>query len=397
MLMAIFDFLKKKKKLNVITINIDGGGRRDALSKIPFYNGLKKDSLFLSNFIIHAPYSIGSMHAQISGMHGNLNGVNGYYKSFSFDKKNVHTLTEYLKEKGYHTEMDWVLEEGVPPQGFDKIRSFGKDETKSIDLAARHSEILTQLKPKQPFFLVLDYNKIVLSLLKSVMKKYDDFSQEYFDNKETNFKEYLRLMNESTGYLDKIIAKLKELGMHDDTIIVIYSDHGCSIGDRLGEKVYGVYLYDYTVRCFAYILAKDLPKGIQVDNVVRSIDMMPTIMEMLGVQEKKGYKPIQGKSILPMLNGKESKDSGRIAYCETGGLGGPTPSPEVHNVRCVRSNDWKLIHNKTNNKYELYDLKNDPGEMSNLHGKNQEIEEWLKTEINKMDEEHQRILKGFGQ
>jgi len=107
--------LFKKKKLNVIMILIDGGGRQDALEQVPFYQELKKESTFFSSVITYAPYTIASINAIFSGMYGNINGVNGYYKAYNFDKKNIYTLTQYLKGAGYYTEMDFVIEDVVTP------------------------------------------------------------------------------------------------------------------------------------------------------------------------------------------------------------------------------------------------------------------------------------------
>src|SRR3989344_7112155 len=196
--------------INLFKILIDGGARRDALKLVSFYQELKKSSTLFSSLITYAPYSIGSLNTLFSGMYGHRNGVNGYYKSYNFDKKNIFTLTQYLKEAGYHTELDFVIDDVIPAQGFDKIRTFGKDDVKEIDLVKRHSEILNQVKNKQPFFLFLDYNKIALKLQPLVIKKYTDFSEEYFQKKEENFRNYLGLIEESADYLKRMIEKIKE-------------------------------------------------------------------------------------------------------------------------------------------------------------------------------------------
>lgn len=381
----------KSKKPNIIFILIDGGGREEALDKVPFYQSLKEQGVFVRNLITYAPYSIGSLNALFSGMYGNINGVNGYYKAYNFDK-NILTLPQYLKEAGYHTELDFVIEDALPAQGFDKIRIFGKDETREIDLAERHSEILTQLKGKQPFFVFFDYNKIALSLLANVIRKYDDFSEEYFSNKEKNFSNYLGWLRESSNYTDKILKKIKELGMYENSIIVIFADHGESIGDRAGEKVHGVFLYDYTIKCWVYIIGKGLPRNVEVSETARHIDLMPTILDILKIPPKEGYKTIQGKSLIPLINGK---DGGRTAYSETGGLGGPTPSPEIHNIQCVRTNKWKLIYNRTSKKKELYSLENDPREKDNLAGKGLKIENELWEEMQRIEKEHNDANERF--
>lgn len=366
--------LLKKKRPNIIMIMIDGL-RYDALGKISYYQELKKGAVFFPKLITYAPYTIGSLHALFSGMDGNKNGANGYYKSYSFDKKNCFTLTQYMKEQGYYTECDLIYESIIPNQGFDKVRSH--DEFKD-DLVKRHTEVLTQIKNKEPFFLFLDYSKMHTKLVFDVIKKCSDFDEGYSNNRDNNFKKYLEWAESSGDYLSSIIEKIKELGLYGNSIIIVFTDHGTSTGDKIGEKAYGVYLYEYTLRCFLYLIGKDFPKGSEIKNIVRSIDLLPTIMDILKIKEKEGYKKIQGKSFLPFIHGNIEE---RIAYSETGGLGGPTPSPEKHNVKCVRTDKWKLIYNETNKKKELYNLETDLEEKNNLVGKEPEIEKKLWEEM----------------
>lgn len=363
--------LFKKKKPSIILILIDGA-RSDVIDKIPFYHELKKESTFFPQLITYAPYTIASLHATFSGMYGNRNGVNGYYKSYSFDKENCITLAQYLKEAGYYTECDLIREDTVPSQGFEKSRVH--DEFND-DLVERHAETLTRIKSKNPFFLFLDYSKLHTALVTDIIKKYTDFDEEYFNNKERNLKDYTKLVEASADYLKSVLENVKELGLWDDTAIFVFNDHGVSVGDRIGEKVYGSFLYDYTIKCFLYAIGKDIPKGREVKGLVRSIDIMPTILDMLKIREKDGFKKMQGTSFLNLMN-KGGNDE-RIAYCETGGLGGPTPSPEKHNVKAVRTDKWKLIYNETNKKKELYNLEEDKEEKNNLIGKELEIENYL--------------------
>ena len=258
------------------------GVRADTINFVPYLQELKKEALFFSSLITYAPYTLASLHAIFSGMYGNTNGVNGYYKSYSFDKEHCFTLAQYLKESGYYTEADLINENIAPTQGFDKVRVH--DEFKD-DLTKRHSEILQQIKLKQPFFLFLDYSKIHTNLVTNVIKKYTDFSEEYFKNKDKNLSNYLNWVEESGNYLKNILEKIKQLNLWDNSIIIIFTDHGVSVGDKLGEKAYGVYLYDYTLRCFLYLIGKDFLKGVEVKNLVRSIDILPTILNILKIKE----------------------------------------------------------------------------------------------------------------
>ena len=355
------------------------GLRHDAIEKTNFYRKLKKNSTFFSRLITYAPYTIGSLHSLFSGMNGNRNGVNGYYKSYSFDKKGCFTIAQYMKEQGYHTETDLIYESIIPNQGFDKVRTHNEFED---DLLIRHEEILKRIKHKKPFFLFLDYSKLHTHLVLDVIKKYSDFDKEYFKNFNKNFERYLGWVKDSGDYVGKILDKIKEEGLWNNTDIIIFSDHGSSVGDKLGEKAYGVYLYEYTLRSSLYLIGKRFPKNLQVDSIIRHIDVLPTLLDLLKVPEKKDFKKIQGKSFLPFIDGKTDD---RICYSETGGLGGPTPSPERHNVKSVRTNKWKLIYNETTKKKELYDLETDPKEENNVIRENKEIEKVLWEEIQKQD------------
>ena len=355
------------------------GTRFDAIEKTPFYQELKKEAVFFSQLITYAPYTLASLNSLFSGMYGYKNGVNGYYKAYSFDKENCFTLAQYLKEAGYYTEADFLRDGLAPTQGFGKPRAH--DEFHD-DLLIRHSEILTLIKTKEPFFLFLHYSKIHANAV-TTTKNYTDFDEKFFNKRDENFKNYLGWVQESSDYLKAIIKKIKEEHLWENSIILILSDHGVSVGDRVGEKMYGSYLYDYTLRCFLYLIGKKFPNNLEIKNIIRNIDVLPTILDILKIKEKNNYKKIQGKSFLPFIYGKEED---RTAYSETGGLGGPTPSPEIHNVRAVRTNEWKLIYNETNKKKELYNLVEDKEEKNNLIGKNSDIEDTLWKEMMKFQD-----------
>ena len=88
-------------------------------------------------------------------------------------------------------------------------------------------------------------------------------------------------------------------------------------------------------------------------------------MELLNIKQLKKYKKITGHSLIPVINNLESDD--REAFTETGGLTGPSPSPNAHNVHSYRDGEWKLTFQSTNNKVELYNIVDDPEEKVNLH------------------------------
>ena len=100
---------------------------------------------------------------------------------------------------------------------------------------------------------------------------------------------------------------------------------------------------------------------------------------------------MDGESLLPLIDSSghngffnffRKKQNQRIAYVETGGLNGPWPSPDEPNVKAVRTNEWKLIHNITPGKWELYNLISDPNEEINLFGTQKRVEEKLMKHLN---------------
>lgn len=347
------------------------GNRVDVLDKISFYEELKKQSIFFPSLITYAPYTLASLHAIFSGIYGNSNGVNGYCKGYDFDRENCFTLAQYLKNSGYYCVGDFMDKIVAPRQGFDIFQSHKEHED---NLSSRHKEMIERIKLKGPFFLFLHYTKIHSSLVKNIKGEYSDFDRSYFRNKQKNFLNHVSLAREGAEYLKGIIEKLKSEGLYENSILVVLSDHGNSCGDKFGESLHGCFLYDYTIKCFLYLIGKSIPKDIQVSHVIKSIDILPTLMDILQIKEKKDYKRLQGKSFMQMVYGKKEN---RIAYSETGSLYGPTPSPRIHNVRSVRTNKWKLIYNETNKKKELYNLENDKDEVNNLIGKELEIENYL--------------------
>ena len=63
---------------------------------------------------------------------------------------------------------------------------------------------------------------------------------------------------ESENYLEQIMKHIVELDLVKNSIIVIFSDHGISIGEKFGERAYGSFCYDYTIRTFVNYISPEL-------------------------------------------------------------------------------------------------------------------------------------------
>ena len=364
------------KKYNVILLLIDGT-RIDRLDKFPIFKRLKEEGCFFSEVIASAPYTLVAMNSIFTGMYGSKNGIDAYHKMFQNPKTGCKTLADYLTENGWYTRGDAMRLSLVSSQGFKKFTS--QEDVPDPDFSKIHKEILDEttdeIDDEQPYFLYLHYPKIHHSIKESVFDKYDDFSQEYFENKEENLRNYDEYLKEAANYLDEIYFKNISGKQSNDSIIIIMTDHGMGIGEKIGERAYGSFTYDYTLRTFAlFIQPKIFPKGKVINELTRAIDIMPTVLDCLEIPIDQSCLRMQGQSMLNLINQIEQSKSNtdedsefqKIAYSETGGVNGPWPSPSSPNIKCVRTKKWKLIHNLTPNTWELYNLENDPQELKNV-------------------------------
>lgn len=346
------------KDLNVIFITLDGL-RRDRLNLMPNFSSISEKGFFFSNMITVSPSTFISMPAIFSGLYPSKNGINSYYNMFKFRADKCKTLSQYMKEREYYTFADVLNDRVLPKQGFDEMKIHKMGE----NLIHLHKKIIEDISKKEKFFLYLHYTSIHDSYKENITNNYKVFDKEYFDLKERNKEAYNSYVKQTDEYIGEIIGCIKKLGLFENTLIVFHSDHGTSNGEKIGEKLYGGFLYDYSLKVFSIFLIPEMD-GKKIDFQCRTIDIMPTILNIMGFKEDKNFEKIQGNSLIPFFKNEEKKD--RMIFCETGGLRGPWPSPRKHNVFCIRYENKKLIYNATPETFEFYNLKEDPDENSNI-------------------------------
>jgi arylsulfatase A-like enzyme/MFS family permease len=168
------------------------------------------------------------------------------------------------------------------------------------------------------------------------------------------------------SYLDehigKLLAYLDALHLDQNTLVILTADHGEEFLEH--NKVgHGNHLYDESIRIplIFYIPGKNKKPSI-VSQQVRSIDIMPTILELLNIPIS---SPIQGRSLMPLIKGIRAEEE--YAFGGQGSF-----------VRCSR---WKLIFNRETTSYELYDLQQDSAEQHNLIDTEPEVAAQLKAKL----------------
>jgi len=350
---------------NIILVNLDGL-RQDKVELCPNLNSLKEKGVYFSNMISASPYTLTAHHSIITGLYPSQHGINSYHHMFRF-KKDVITLPELLKHEGYFTRCDCHLESLMTKKGFDEYNNF--DEY-TVDYKTRHTQIINELSKHKKFFLFLQYSKLHTYLISEVFSMKDKITDdEYHQNLTINENKFQSHLKECDDIVSNLLATLDELKLLDNTIIIFTSDHGTSFGEKLGERSYGTFVYDYTINVFCLLyIPNSSPKIIH--NQCNSIDIFPTVTEIAGISLDERHENILGKSLFRLSDGTENND--RESFVETGGLDGPWPSPKKHNVFCVRNNGKKLIYNDTPITWEFYDLIKDPKETQNLYDESSE-------------------------
>ncbi|MGI8786055.1 MAG: sulfatase-like hydrolase/transferase [Acidobacteriota bacterium] len=198
----------------------------------------------------------------------------------------------------------------------------------------------------------------------------------------------------------RLLEFLRQSGLQDRTLVVFLADHGESLGEH-GEFTHGVFLYDSTMHVPLIVAGPGIPAGRVVTQQVRSIDVMPTVTALLGVN---AGGQVQGASLVPAL--VEGKPV-RTNYCYMETLY-PKTNMGWSELRAMRTEPWKLIMGP---KPELYRQADDrpgarnvvasfPAEADQLQKKIWEIagppEMAAKVQMQPIDEQTRQELQSLG-
>lgn len=190
----------------------------------------------------------------------------------------------------------------------------------------------------------------------------------------------LAAVDDGVGLLFSALMKTEQL---DNTVLVLLSDHGYWYGEH-GLSVQRRLAYEEGLRIPLLVRYPPLiERGKVIDELSLSIDLAPTLIELADGQST---ERMDGRSLVPLLAG-ESPENWRTSFLVE--YNTDTVFPRVFNMgyRAVRTERWKYIrYNTLDGMNELYDLKNDPYEMTNLIGdpNSQASRKTLQTQLQKL-------------
>ncbi len=382
---------KNHKKFNVILIVIDAlradhlgcyGYKRDTSPNIDKF--AKEGVLFTKAFSQGAAtrISIPSIFTSLyPGVHKVLK-VNGSLAS------PFVTLPELLKKKGYISAA-FVGSQLTTISNFQQRFQF-YEEVNIYTTPQITKKAIDWLKEKSPpFFLYIHYFDCHVPYLppspyrnlfyqKDINEEMDAYMQYFGVDRDSALPYAQKLKAKGIDRLDFIISQydgqiryvddhikmlleeLENLKLSENTLIILTSDHGEEFKDH-GYFFHERVLYDELIHIPLIIrLPKILPQSKIIPNLVRHIDIMPTILDILKISSN---NVMQGKSLLPLVREETTILSDAAfseGYYNIGHL----------KLKGIRTDKWKFIevHNVVTNTYtyELYDLENDPRELNNL-------------------------------
>lgn len=352
----------------------------------PFLDGLVADGIEYTDCYATATTTTPAVASLMTGRYSERNGV---YSLEEARLDDVPTLAEHLSAAGYETHAlvtGPIVDDTGLDRGFDAYEYRDRRESLLGDWFDEAASTLASLS--EPFFCYLHLWEIHEPL--DVPGGFDD--PEYGDYP------YARVLSALDRRLEALVDHVP-----DDTLLVLHGDHGEAIAYRDGwlhhllkfartglryglgidtralerrlkrrfdrdppihdhflEAAHGENVFDFTANV-PLVLAGPAVDPATVDAVVRQVDVMPTVLELAGVDPDEtgaadDAPPRDGESLLP----PESVED-RDAYMRACGK---ALIREENWQRAVRTRSWKYVEYPHRDwEYELYDLTEDPREL----------------------------------
>ncbi len=431
----------------------------------PFLEKFAETATLYKNTVSAAPWTLPSHASIFTGLYPSAHGATWKTKQLG---DQYLTLAEFLSTNGYETvgfcnnpavnEMDGLA------QGFDQFIEVWQDNIMNPTLSLRIDWFLKRFRGEddggamrtnrwimewlekhgerdRPFFLFVNlmechlwydapesYHEMFVTgdLSETVRNLFPDDLYPILTGDRTlsdwEWKEYGEVYDGDLRYLDRkleeLFGLLDEKGFLDNTIAIITSDHGEHLGEH-GMMGHMMSLYQPLLRVPMMIrLPEGMPKLPEVEGPVQTLDIFPTLVELLGGQDSLQCVPMQGVSLLDterksarMIVAEHEPPKERIsAFLEKN----PNATSILRFERVLRSimvDSLKLIWS-SKGESELYDLQQDPLETRNLAAERQgdvrrleaRLQEWLASfkhadvdeGAKELDEETHRRLRALG-
>ena len=367
---AGFQRLLKKSGIrqpNIVLISLDTT-RADHLPiygydgvRTPQLDRLARRGLVFEQCVTASPFTLPSHCTIMTGLYPTYHGVRINGDTALSEKHD--TMAEALSRRGYDCgafigafvlDGRWGLKQGFAHYDDD----FDLNKYKQLDLGLVQkpsqevvNEAIAWLSPRKekPFFAWLHLYDPHIPYTPP-----EPYRSEYGGRGPAGL--YDGEIASMDAQIGRFYDWLNENNLTENTILILVGDHGEGLGEH-NESTHGYYIYDYVVRVPLLIVTPFAPfQNRRCPEQVRTIDLLPTVEEMTGITPGRN---LHGRSLLPLFY-SESENEKRSAYSES-------MAPQIQYgwspLYALRQYPFKYIDAP---RAEFYDLKNDPGENSDL-------------------------------
>ena len=402
----------------------------------PALDNFAAESIRFNNFYV-SPVCAPTRSSLMTGRYSLRTGVRDTYNGGAIMASSEVTLAEMLKQANFTTGIfgKWHLGDNYPSrpsdQGFDEslihlaggmgqvgdFTNFFKKDTSYFDPILWHnneqkpyqgycSDIFTEnaiefieKNKNNPFFCYLSFNAP-----HNPLQVPDEYYQIYKNidptegidpnlipnekineqTKENTRKVYAMVTNIDDN-LKKLFAKVEELGIKENTIVIFMTDNGPQHARYVaGMKGRKTSVYNGGIRVpFYFRYPNEFSGDKEVDQMTAHIDLLPTLSKLCGTRIPEDRK-IDGRNFIPSIEGKIQPERSFFSYWTR-------KYPELFNNIALQRGQFKLVGNTDYDSeienFQLYDTNKDPFEKNNLIAQKKSIGLSLKEEM------HQNILE----
>lgn len=441
---SVGGFAQKNAHPNVVLIITDDQGYGDlgvtgnSQIKTPVIDDFAKRSVRFTNFYV-SPVCAPTRSSLMTGRYSLRTGIRDTYNGGCTMASKEITIAEMLKQADYKTGLfgKWHLGDNYPSrpmdQGFDEtlmhlsggmgqvgdVTTYFKKDSSYFDPVLWHngqeegfkgycSDIFAsnaiqfiEKNKSNPFFCYLAFNAPhgPLQVPDRYYQMYAgiDPSIEFERNNPMHLKMSERdkedarkvygMVTNIDDNIGKVLQKLKELGIEENTIVIFMTDNGpqqlrytAGLRDKKGS------VYDGGTRVPFFLKHPALTKQSKdIGTMSAHIDVLPTLSELCHVDLPKDRK-IDGKSLVPLINGEKVDWSDRALFSYW-----TRRYPELYNSMAIQKSGYKLVgqtnYNASIEDFELYNLKEDPYEQHNIVTSKRDKANILKIELDKIYQE----------
>jgi lipoteichoic acid synthase len=292
---------------------------------------------------------------------------------FEYYDVDVHTLPEVLSDNGYSTcfihtgdllyasrnkfladrDIDTLLlyKDLIEDETYRKNVGWGADERSMIRPAvdwikaqvSPYLLMMAPVNPHHPYAIPKDFEEIA------------DPDEAGIDEGEKIWRNYLNSLHYADAAMGLFIEALEREGLMENTVFVMVTDHGEAFRQHQGNYNHPLFIYEENVRVPALFYSRSLfPVGMVMESVTRHIDIMPSILDLIGVKDETRR---DGESIFSL-----SKEKMAVFHTSWN-----------DELMGVRDGQWKYILRIKDAREELYDLETDPWEKTSVAADNPSI------------------------